>query len=189
MNFSKTNSTPKTSMTEKMITVCKELLEQRYYNIIDEDETQILAEKPDGTNICMFMSQVSKLNTEKCQEYINIMHEMEINHAIIIYIDSITSSAKKIIENLPSLSMGGEVGIHIELFCQSELQYNITKHHLQPKFDLLTKEDAKKFKKDFGTKFPVMLKTDAIARFYGFSVGDVIKITRKNGYVTYRMVK
>lgn len=169
--------------------ICKEMLTQRGYIILDENENQVLAEKPDGTNMCVFISQIPKLNTEKCQEYINIMNQMEINHAIIIYVDSITASAKKIIENLPPISMEGDFGLHVELFCRSELQFNITKHRLQPTFEKLVLSEARKFKKEYGSKFPYMLKTDAIARFYDYQQNDIIKITRKNGYITYRIVK
>ena len=37
--------------------------------------------------------------------------------------------------------------------------------------------------------FPTMLTSDAIGSFYGFKEGDIIKIIRKEGFVTYREVK
>jgi len=45
-----------------------------------------------------------------------------------------------------------------------------------------------KFRRKYGAGFPVMKKTDKIAEFYDYRVGDVIRITRHNGYPTYRIV-
>ena len=93
-------------------------------------------------------------------------------------------AAKKVIEEANDLI--------IELFQEEELQYNITKHYLVPKHELSYPKGtkiSKDFKDKYGDKFPVLLKTDPVARFYGYNKGDIIKITRKGGYVTYRFVK
>ncbi len=78
---------------------------------------------------------------------------------------------------------------------------NITKYHLQPLFNKLLDEEAKDFKKKYikckienGKKiilqsFPSMSKSDPIARFFKYQSGDVIKITNKDGFVSYRIVK
>ena len=93
--------------------------------------------------------------------------------------------AKKLVEN--------SVEKKFELFTQDELQYNITKHRLVPKHIKLNNEDAKDFKKKYGLKFPALLKTDPVCRFYDFQRGDVIKIIRQescgNTYITHRIVK
>jgi len=70
------------------------------------------------------------------------------------------------------------------------MQYNLTKHELVPKHEKvdINEKNAEDFKKSKTDKFPILLKTDPVARFYGFSKGDIIKITRKNGYVTFRRV-
>lgn len=177
-----------------MYDVCRQLLNQRDYIITEEYEDRLIGEKDIGElepkKLCIFITNCPKFNTEKTQEYINMMNELEINHSIIIYQDTISSSAKKIIENLPSISLGGDISIKIELFAEHELQKNITKHVLQPsQFELLHGEEASLMKKQYGNVLPVMLKTDPIARFYGYESGNIIKITRKNGYILYRIVK
>ena len=81
---------------------------------------------------------------------------------------------------------------HFELFEENELQYNITKHYLVPKHELLFEKGskgAKEFKEKYSDKFPIILKTDPISRFYGFNKGDIIKVTRKGDVVMYRIVK
>ena len=62
------------------------------------------------------------------------MDDLQIFHAIIVYKESITAFTKKAIEQ--SLEMT------FELFAIEDLQYNITKHVLQPKFECLTEEES-----------------------------------------------
>ena len=69
--------------------------------------------------------------------------------------------------------------MEFELFSIDDLQYNITKHVLQPKFERLSEKEAQDFKKSYGIKFPVLRKDDPISRFYNYKRGDVIRVKRK----------
>ena len=160
---------------------CLEMLEQRNYEILDPEDDRITALKPDGIQVIVFLSDSVKFNVKNIQMYINIMGELQIFHAIIIYKDSITAFTKKAIEQ--SLEMT------FELFAVEDLQYNITKHVLQPKFECLPIDEGTKFKKQFGTRFATIRRDDPISRFYGYNKGDVIKITRPNNYISYSIVK
>jgi len=169
---------------EKSYQICLEMFEQRGYDIIEKDDEQILALKKDGKQVCAFMATTPKFNVERIQEYISIMKQMDIWHSIVIYKDNVTPIAKKVIEESKEMV--------IELFEEDELQYNITKHYLVPKHELLFKKGtkgAKDFKEKYSDKFPIILKTDPVSRFYGFNKGDIIKITRKGGNIMYRIVK
>ena len=109
---------------------------------------------------------------------------MDVHHCLIVYKDNVTPVAKKIIEEIKELK--------IELFHQDELQYNITKHYLVPKHELIYKKgtaEYSNFKDKYTDKFPIILKSDPISRFYAYEKGDIIKVTRKNGYVMYRIVR
>jgi DNA-directed RNA polymerase I, II, and III subunit RPABC1 len=169
---------------EKAYQTCLEMFEQRGYNIIEKDEEQILALKKNGKQVCAFMANTPKFNVERIQEYISIMKQMDVWHAIIIYKDNATPVAKKVIEESNQ--------ILIELFDECEMQYNITKHYLVPKHELAFEKgtkSAKEFKAKYGDKFPFLLKNDPVSRFYGFNTGDIIKVTRKSGIVMYRITK
>lgn len=160
---------------------CLEMLEQRNYEIINKEEDQIVAVKPDGIQVIVFLSDSLKFNVKNIQMYINIMNEMQIFHAIIVYKETITAFTKKAIEQ--SLEMT------FEIFAVVDLQYNITKHVLQPKFECLTTEESTKFKKQYGNRFHTLRRDDPISRFYGYNRGDVIKIIRPNNYISYSIVK
>ena len=170
---------------EKAYETCIEMIEQRGYKIVDRDDERILATKPDKTHMCVFVAPSHKFNVESIQEYISMMKKMELTHCIIVNKDNATPIAKKIIEDSPDLD--------IELFYVDELQYNITKHYLVPKHQLAYKKGTKEYsvfkKKYMADNFPIILKTDAVARFFAFQKGDIIKITRPGGVICYRIVK
>lgn len=168
---------------ERAFDICLEMLQQRNYNIIEteKDNLRIIAIKPDGQQMCVIFNLSPKFDTKSMKEIITIMNELEVIHSLVIYQDSITPATKS------TLSQTSD--IIIELFAQEDLQYNITKHYLQPKFECLTDEQAEIFKKKYGTKFPVLRADRPISRFYNYQKGNVIRITRNNGYISYRIVK
>ena len=79
--------------------------------------------------------------------------------------------------------------MRVELFALEDLQYNITKHRLQPKFECLSDKDADDFKKKYGVKFGTLRLDRPIACFYDYKRGDVIRIIRSDGYISYRIVR
>lgn len=169
---------------QKAYEICLELLQQRGFEIIDQTEDRILGVKKGGKQICAFISNTPKFNVEKMQEYISMMKKLDLTHSIIVYKDNATPVAKKVIEDSDDMT--------IELFQEDELQYNLTKHYLVPKHELVFEKGTKKckeFKEKYSDKFPILLKSDPVCRFYGYNKGDIIKITRKGGNIMYRIVK
>jgi len=171
--------------------VCKEMLEARGYEIIKDDHKSILdyihadiIAVKDKDVIWVFLTD-TQLNIQLIKKYVETLNRKKIKHGILIY-SSFTNQAKKVVETLGDL--------RIELFGKDEMQFNITKHELVPKHVRLSQEEVTKLRKELRSpdqdlKIPTMLITDAIARFYGYGEGDCIKITRRGGYVMYRIVK
>lgn len=79
----------------------------------------------------------------------------------------------------------------IEIFCIKNLLFNITKHELVPKHELLDVEDAKKIYERYSIrdnqkilKLPLLItKTDPVAKYYDFKPGNLIKITRPSSSI------
>ena len=165
-------------MDPRVRQTCTEMLEQRGYIITD---LELFKGECGNKTIIVFFNACAKLNVEKVQEYISALQQADIHHCIIIYKNSITPVAKKVIEEL--------VDFKLECFDEKTLRYNITKHSLVPKHSALSKKANDEFKKKYGIKIPVLLKTDPVCRFYNFQRGDIIKVIRMDGFVSYRIVK
>ena len=171
---------------EKAQKVCLEMLDQRSYAVEDYDENRIIALKENGEYMVVFFADTDKFNVERISQYIGILKSMDdYNHCIIVHKNTITPVAKKVVDENKE--------IKIELFNVNDLQYNITKHYLVPKHELYYKNNTtewSEFKKKYqADKFPIISRNDAISRFYNFEKGDIIKITRKGGFVAYRIVR
>lgn len=73
--------------------------------------------------------------------------------------------------------------IDLEIFLIENLQINILKHELQPKFVLFTNEQKEKLlehKKWQEKNLPKIKLDDPISRYYNAKVGQIFKITRKS---------
>jgi DNA-directed RNA polymerase subunit H (RpoH/RPB5) len=163
--------------------ICIQMLEQRGYSIVhkDKEELNIQALKPNDDKMIVIFNSLPKFDSKSMKEVISIMSEYDVNHSLVIYEDDITAATKN------SLSQTNEM--RVELFSEEDLQYNITKHRLQPQFERLSVEKGEEFKKEYGSKFGTLRADKPISRFYDYEKGDVIKITREGGYITYRIVR
>lgn len=172
------------SNDEKMTAykICKEMLEQRGYDIIkDDDKNYYMEGIRENKKICVIFNKSIKIDTKSIKEIINDMNNLCINHCIVIYQNLVTPATRNILSQLNN--------IKIELWATEDLQYNITKHVLQPVFFRLSKDEQLEFKQKYGIKIPILKHDKPISRFFDYDKGDIIKIIRKNGYVTYRIVR
>ncbi len=167
-----------------------EMFEQRGYTDIDSsDEIRVLAVKKSGDQICAYTTIISKLNVAEIKFYIGLMQTTNIPHCILIYDGSFTPAVKSIMEHIPNLHTEQGTSLNIELFSADDLQFNITKHILVPKHILLEREESISIQKKYGVKIPIILRSDPIAKFYNYHLGDIVKILRRDGHVMYRIVK
>lgn len=163
---------------QKAYNTCLEMFVQRGYKITFQDDECVCIEavKRDGSQICAFLLD-SSFRTEHVKEYTVFMKTNDIDHCVIIVRDKVTPAAHSSVASLSEL--------RIELFSVEELQTNISRHQLQPKFRLMEKRELdNKIKKYIGT----LWTDDATARFFGYQHGDVVELTRPDG-IGYRIVK
>lgn len=168
-------------MLERVAQTCKEMLEQRGYVITEEDETEITGVDCDGNYISVFILDLAKVNVSTVVSLLSLLNSKNVTRCIIVYRDEITSKAKYV------LSCSEE--ITIELFKECEVSINITKHSYVPKHELVERDDKDyKLLRKISPKLPRLLQTDPVARFYGYKPKDIIKVTRKDGSIEYRVV-
>lgn len=105
---------------------------------------------------------------------------------ILIVMDKITQN------NLKQLQ---ELKIELQIFLLHELQFNISKHVLVPKHELISDPEEKKRIMDMYSlksthQLPIILRHDPMARWLNLKGGDVVRITRPSQtsgqYVSYR---
>lgn len=158
---------------------CLEMFLERGYTITsqdDEDHDCIEAVKSDGSQVCAFLIE-SSFRSDHVKEYTILMKSSGIDHCIIIVRDKVTSAAHASVDTLTEL--------RIELFSVDEMQSNIIRHELQPKFRLVNKSEVGK---DIHKYLGTLWSDDAAARFLGYQHGDIVELTRPDG-IGYRIVK
>lgn len=154
---------------ENVKTTIKEMLADRGYGDIDSLTVPGVL----SVNII----EDPKVGVNHMKDIRTAMESDNIRHTIIVYNQSITSFAKQYIDEMV------RDGIRVELFKQTELYFNITKHELVPKHTLLTVDEKDALVKKLRitpTQLPHIKHTDAMAKYMGLTKGDVVKIDRKS---------
>lgn len=87
------------------------------------------------------------------------------------------------------------LGLPVEVHLVGRLQFNITKHVLVPKHEVIKdKDEVQRILEMYSLKnkfqLPIILRSDPVARYYGMKNGDLVRITRASEtagqYVMYR---
>ena len=176
---------------KSFITLLKLLKNRKYIvnddmlNITYNDFCQKYKEKSDLTmvffdnnqnSIFIFYPNDEKVGVKQLRLYLDIMVNENIKNAILIVKECVTGFAKQ--------ELNSDISEYrIEDFTESEMQYDITEHQLQPKFEVLTPYQKNILLKKYNItddNLPIIIQTDPIARYYGLSIGDILKITRKS---------
>lgn len=150
-----------------------EMLKDRGYELCEFDkQSEINIIKDDKCNdvVVFHYTEDSKLGRKPLQ---TLFCEYDYYHFIIIYVKQVTAFAKNYIDSFTDK--------FIELFGYHELSFNVSKHYLVPKHEIVTyqKYDILKAFNIQEKHLPYILKNDPMSKYIGAKVGDIIKITRK----------
>jgi DNA-directed RNA polymerase subunit H (RpoH/RPB5) len=129
----------------------------------------------------LYVVDSGKFNVNLAEIYLGAIRKNNAQKGIIIYKESITGFAKRVLETS---------SLDVEIFSSKSLQVNITKHKLQPRsFRRISAAEKEEFDRLKWTHFlPKLLVSDPIARYYDFKKNDVIEIVRRNGDKHFRLV-
>jgi DNA-directed RNA polymerase I, II, and III subunit RPABC1 len=136
-----------------------------------------LKNKNDKVLVFFFFEKVGINEIKSLFEFIT---NENVNHIILISENILTTYAKKELNTLFT-------NIKVEFFLNKNLIYNVTKHVLVPKHELLTENEKEQFLLKFGKKVPHIKINDKICRYYNGQVDDVFRIYRENE-IYYRLV-
>lgn len=149
--------------------VAREMLMERGHEIV-EYNNDVISAKTSNLGLVLVKFIPHKLSINIMKEEVFSKYDIKIYEEFIIVTKSIMASNTRKIINMFS---------NIEIFLESELSFNIMRHVLQPKMRKIPMN-----KRDV---YPIMLETDAVAKFMKWTKGDFIEVTRKN-QVSYRLV-
>lgn len=140
------------------------------------DSLNELYKKPNGSSLhTYYHSNTEKKLSQIAIEISKLKEKTQIQDILFIMDEPLGSQA---IEELKKFKT-----VRISIFLGDHLLFNITKHFLVPKHQLLTKEEANQListEKNLLRKLPIIFETDPISRFYDARPGDIFKITREN---------
>lgn len=135
----------------------------------------------------VFFPEDLSVGVKPIRGYLERMNEQGVFRALVIYRQSLTPSASKIMQTMAPKYI-------LEQFAETELVINITQHVLVPQHILLEDEEKKELLERFRlkeTQLPRILASDPIARYYGMRRGQVVRIIRASEtagrYITYRI--
>ncbi|KAH6759806.1 hypothetical protein C2S51_016755 [Perilla frutescens var. frutescens] len=124
------------------------------------------------------------------QHAVGILSQIEekemLDKVILILQNTMNCHARKVLDAYP---------VKVETFLISDLLVNITKHFLEPNYEILSSEEKERLLKKHviqDKQLPMMHESDAIAKYYGFEKGQVVKVSYGAGLpdsmVIYRCV-
>ncbi|KAI8640291.1 RNA polymerase [Parasitella parasitica] len=157
--------------------------------VSSRDQLTFVVQKKDDPidQLLVFFPKDSSVGVKPLRVYVERMAQQQIPKGVCIYQKSMTSSANKVIQSLPSKHT-------LESFQENELLVNITHHVLVPKHEVLTTEEKATLLQRYRlkeTQLPRIQHTDPVARYYGLKRGQVVKILRESEtagrYVSYRL--
>ncbi|WFD31053.1 DNA-directed RNA polymerases II 24 kDa polypeptide (RNA polymerase II subunit 5) [Malassezia sp. CBS 17886] len=157
--------------------------------VVDRNRMNFFTSHRDNPEERLFVFYATERNVgvKTMRQFINVLEEKSITRGIIIWSDKMTSAAKKVIEAM-------RLQLVLEDFEEAYLLVNITHHQLVPKHEVLSAEEKAALLERYRLKesqLPRIQQVDPVARYFGLSRGQVVKITRPSEtsgrYCSYRI--
>ena len=144
--------------------------------------------KPESENIGTVWVDFNgdpNVGIKQLRAFVHYIAQNNFHTGIFISKSTVTGAALKVIPTiLPQI---------VEVFDETDLLVNITKHELVPKHVLLSQEEKKALLQRYRlkeTQLPRIQKDDPVARYLGLRRGQVVKIIRRSEtagrYASYR---
>lgn len=176
-----------------------------------DDLTIFVSKRDDPTDhIFVFFIEEPKVGVKSIKNVAEKMRSDGVSRSIIVIQEKITPFARQSLTEMQPKYMIEVVRKYFSIviqydtciqfiscsmqFKESELLVNITKHVLVPEHRVLTNEEKKTLLARYKvkeTQLPRIQFNDPVARYYGMSRGQVVRIVRPSEtagrYVTYRL--
>lgn len=169
-----------TIVLERVLRTCIEMLKDRGFNVsvdcrtvgditykIEQNDSVLFGENLTGSAIIFFHNE-ERVGVKQLRQWHDSNQGCQI---IIVSLEGPTAFTKKEADqNYPN----------IQFFTFKELCVNITRHHLVPKHEKITKNEVD-YQVSSNEEWPKLYTTDAISQYYNYKSGDIIRVTRVMG--------
>ena len=143
--------------------------------LINNDTLNMIGEMPDGAKIFVQFINMTRVKVSYLQSIITEIRNKYTNITIVFIMKTKPSS---IIKKLESRDAN-----NVQIFYLKRLQINPTKHSLVPLHIKISEDETASVLRKYSllckSQLPVLMQTDAIARYYNFKKDDIIKIISK----------
>lgn len=170
---------------ESVLKTCIQMLKDRGFTIINEcrtigditykmqeNDAVFFGEHSTEGNVFVFFHNEERIGVKQLRLWNEARPDSQL---IIVSLEGPTAFTKKEADHSYP---------NVQFFTYQNLCVNITKHSLVPKHERLSKEEKMscgiEIRKD--EEWPKLYTNDAIAQYYNYKPGDIIKITRTIGY-------
>lgn len=103
-------------------------------------------------------------------------------HLIMVLADRPTNHNIQTVANVQSQE--GCAQKRVETFWLKELLFNVSRHHLVPRHELVPEADAeavlRKYSLQSRSQLPIIRQTDAMARYMGLRPNDIVRVIRQS---------
>jgi len=132
--------------------------------------------KPNGDSIATIWYSELNFGNSAIQNIHSVMKDLGVTRAIVVIRGKITAYADAAIRNLKVNK------IHIQIFTQQELQFNVTHHRDVPRHIICSLDKKNKIMQTYAIKnkeqLPQIKVTDPQCRYLGAERGQLLKIVR-----------
>ena len=140
---------------------------------------------------CLKPTQKKKIPSESVTDILQMLPVRKYTNLILVIPGDPSPNISKMLYEFSKCTK-----IRVELFRNIELMFNVTKHDYVPKHEKISFNERTQLLnrlKITPDKLMLISPLDPVCRFYGFSSGNIIKITRlsetSEKYVVYKLVK
>eukprot|EP00270_Netrium_digitus_P012246 TRINITY_DN3960_c0_g1_i1.p1 TRINITY_DN3960_c0_g1~~TRINITY_DN3960_c0_g1_i1.p1 ORF type:complete len:209 (+),score=63.17 TRINITY_DN3960_c0_g1_i1:112-738(+) len=177
-------------VTERELEMSKDDFRDLFGEDQKRDRLTIMKSKrhdPDDV-IYVFFPEEPKVGVKTIKTYAESMRSSNVKRAILVVQQSLSPFAKQCLAQMAPV-------YNLEVFQEAELLVNVKEHELVPKHQVLAENEKQTLLDRYNVKdhqLPRMQRSDPVARYYGLTRGQVVRIVRNSEtaghYINYRFV-
>lgn len=160
-------------------TIFEMITDRNYdYSLYNKRELENYVRTDTNTLLGIYIFDEMKVGVKAIKDILDIVFEKDLKHIICVYKNEITTFARQYLEQVCL-----ENKIRIEQFSFKDLTFNVTKHQLVPKHEIISSTEVLNLLTTFKinrNNLPLISVNDPVIKYLGAVKYDIVKIYRKD---------